>query len=397
MPVNLRFYPSEDDFYCLNADAPKLQESFTHAHIGTREIAIIQDNIHSEAPDWQDQALNGMRAELAVLFVEQISDRRAPPGLAEGVGGYVRDPFAYQEAFVRTQLLTDQFAVTWRQLWENPAIIGDPKMTLEATSTVAYLVDTFGWSKFTEFLKSLASADNYQESLSQVYNVEMNALQRQWAQYLPFYLKTRWQAHAIYNYDLSAYAQLVAAGAYSDSVDLLKKVITELEAHSDKEKLAEAQALYQKALAGQEAGALVSQARQALLSKDYNATISLAEQARQKYLSIGDERRLGEIDSYENWAQEVLDLRQELTQLEEDAAGNPNYNPPPRLKEIGLRLGYLGDEGSLARVNTLFSQAVVRDQQQSNLMVGIGLILCLVLLIYLVLALHRRPHSEALL
>jgi hypothetical protein len=68
VPIMVRIYPNERDYYCFNALAAEIPVGQTHSHIGGREIALIAQNIASDPEAWEIEGLEALRNELAVLF-----------------------------------------------------------------------------------------------------------------------------------------------------------------------------------------------------------------------------------------------------------------------------------------------------------------------------------------
>lgn len=394
LPISIRIYPTEDKYYRLNELVPALEPGATHSHVGTREIALIDENITLDV-DWQQKALSALRYEVAILFVEQITDGKAPPGLQAGMGGYAGDPREVLGNSQRLSAMPSEPTATWQSLWESPDATTDPDLMLQAMSIVAYLVDVYGWPAFVEFLEGFPTAAGYRQALVSTYGIELGAMQEHWQRYFPVYFEGRWRANVIYGFDLSLFEQLLAAGAYADAAQGLKEAIDFLEQLGDEEKAEQAQALLLQAQTGQEASALVRQARQALQSRDYENCINLALQAQQKYEQIGDQRRLDEIDTYRAWAQEVLDLWAEIDQIQARIALDSTTASAGRLVEIGQRLGELGDEQGKTLVNEMLSEIEARQRSQVMTISAAGLSLCLVLLCHRILVLRRTPPPEA--
>lgn len=91
-PIFVRIYSNADEFYKLNALAPKLGPEQTHSNIGAREISLIGDRIAVNITMWQAEAENAFRFELAQLFITELSNNHVPLGLKASIGGYAQDP-----------------------------------------------------------------------------------------------------------------------------------------------------------------------------------------------------------------------------------------------------------------------------------------------------------------
>lgn len=411
--ITIRIYPDERFYDCLNPLAPELAPDGYHAHIGAREIALISSRMDTHRASWQAELLNALRYELAILFVDRVTDGKAPPGLKAGVGAYAQDPHESQvERWVSASTRL-QPAASWRLVWEQQSIAQDEKLDLAelsqesdsaalsqeshlaALSIVAYLIDVHGWPKFNQFLHQLSTAEGYRQALASTYAVDLADLQEHWRSYYPLFLQGRWRANVIYGFDLSVFERLVAAGAYADAAEGLKEAIAFLENLGEDEQLARAQALLQMSQVGQEAGALARQSRQALQQKDYALSAYLSRQARQKYQEIGDSRRLAELDAYRDWAEEVLALRAEVAAFQDQRNPGREGAAIERLVQIGQRLASLGDEQGVTQVNQILAESETRRQNRAATLSAAGLIVCLGLLLARLRSARQPPPPEA--
>ena len=155
LPLSIRIYPRLIHYDCLNPFAPRLAPGDTHSHVGAREIALIGDSILSDFDSWQAEAQNAFRFELVTLFAEKLSEGTAPAGLMVGLGGYAENPNEVFESRFQAAGLEESPQYSWQELWENPANLSGDQYLLEVTSTVAYLVDVYGWGSLTDFLRDL--------------------------------------------------------------------------------------------------------------------------------------------------------------------------------------------------------------------------------------------------
>lgn len=391
LPLNIRLYPDRTTYRCLNPLAPDLPASRFHSRIGNREIVLISNEIDSRIADWEVLVRSGIRFEMASLFVETLTANQAPPGLQSGIGLYVQNP---RELLERSQLTPAETPrASWRFFWEEPAVAANNAVALPAMTTVAYLVDAYGWPTFLDFLHNLATANSYRQALLDTYQTDTTALESQWQLYDAAYYTDRWRANVFYGFDLAEFEQLLAAGAYNDAAAGLKEAITFLETSGDAARLAQAQALMQAARKGQEAASLLAQSRQALQTRQYEAAIVLADEAEATYLDLDDQRRQDEITSYRDWAKEVLTLRLELVQLQDS-----NNADMDRLVAIGQRLGELGDTESADTVAEIIA-AYNLDRQETadNLVWRIALLPVAMIALRVLLVLRRRPVESQLL
>jgi hypothetical protein len=394
IPISIRIYPELDDYYRLNALAPMIDEGVTHSHIGTREIALIGEAIISDFAKWQSEAINSFRFEISMMFVEKITGGKAPPGFLTGASTYTEDPIQTFPLLYSYSGLGAEPDMSWQYLWENPDDLNLPKYTLQVTSTIAYLIDIYGWEKYLDLLQSFSTANGYRQALMATYEISIQEISEQWQTYFPIYIQGRWRSNVFHSFDLSAFEDLLQAGAYIDAVAGLQDAIRLLEATEDDEKLQFAQSMLADAITGVEAGALISQSRQALLDKDYESCIYIADKSIAMYQQLGDDRRLEEIFNYRNWAQEVVDLREELEVL--NAQGPLGRSSIlTRLVDIGQRLGELDDQEGVGLVVDAIEDATAEQETlYQNLSIG-GAIIVIILLFRIIWTMRRPLPPEA--
>lgn len=387
LPVIIRIYPSVMHYFCLNILAPQVAPMETHSHVGMREIVLFGDRILADLSRWEGEFVNILRFELGVLFVEQITDAKAPPGLIAGVGIYMMDP---GDIFLENAVSMSGISapdVTWRALWENENTITNLGARLQAASTIAYLVEAYGWESLLQYLIHLRTSEGYRQSLAEIYPVDFSSLEGEWEKYYPLYYQGRWRAHILYDFDLSPYEQMIAGGAYTDAFLGLKDVIDFLVENQQSDKLIEAIALQELAKRGQEASALVLQARQALQSRQYEQSTQLADQAQLIFDQLGDQRRNAELDSYRAWAQEVQALQTELDHLlQEYQANGETSSSLDRMIEVSQRLAELGETQARENMTGIIQEEetmLLKQNRQYYMAVGAVAVLLLVLRILL--------------
>lgn len=396
LPISIRLYPTHEHYLCLNALAPELGPGATHSHIGAREIALLGDGIAANQAAWLHNFLDIFRYEQSVLFVESISGQNAPPGLLAAAGYFAQDP---TQTIGPLQLSQADWAMpgfTWRQLWEEPETAREFSRGLQTTTTVAFLVDAFGWEPFLRFLKDLPASGNYRQSLANIYGQDIQALQENWQSYYPHYFQGRWQAHPLYNYDLSTVQKLVDGGAYTDAGQQLHSIIPFLETSQQPEKHRQAQMLLAQAQAGQEANNLVVQARQALAKGDYAQAIRLIGQAEQSFQRLGNYHRLDELSAYRGQVQAILQLHEEVDKLRAKMAWQINtFSLAARLVDIDQRLGELGDVHGQLKARAVLEAVQARQRNQQLAVSLLGILFVLALLGLRIWLLRYKPAPEA--
>ncbi|MBE0697460.1 MAG: hypothetical protein IH586_11105 [Anaerolineaceae bacterium] len=381
IPVSLRVYSTMEEFKQLNPLTPPISVIGTHSHIGYREISLIGANIMND-PGWGLVAVNHVRYELGVLFVEQITDLKAPAGLLAGIGRYVQDPELGNEIHASVkQVSGTQPRKPWQEVLENADAYVKPVDQVESAAFVSYLVDRYSWSACLHFLKTIATSDGYLPALTGTLQETPESLQNGWAAYYAEYLQSGWQMPVFYQYDLSRYEQMIAAGAYTDAAKGLPGVVDLLQKTGQKVNAETAQGLLDQAQQGQTGGEKAIQARQALLNGDYAQAITLAEEAQAAFRQLGDARRQAELEAYQTRAAEVIGLRGEIKDLGERLLFQADLGlSTPRLIEAGKRLADLGDQEGVDQVNQILARMVTVQEQRKlivNIILG-GVVLGLV-------------------
>jgi hypothetical protein len=394
LPVVIRVYRTIDDYYCLNAHAARISTSATHSHIGSREIALVRENILQDVLTWEQEAINALRAELVILFAVHLTEGNAPEGLLTGIGGYAENP---QEVFLRRYVesgLESEPTLSWQTLWENPDDITGAGYTLQTTSIVAFLVDAYGWGSFIQFLSDLSDYSGYRQALKDVFGYSVLHLQETWRDYFSYYVQDRWRSNVLHGYDLAPYEKLIEEGAYADVLEDLPEIISVMEVFEGIERVAYASSLLERAELGQRAGLLLGQARQALQVGEYENCLRYLTEAEEYYDLLGDARRNQEIEEYRAWAEEVIELRARAEELK-NAQGLRRVFTVQRLQSLGKRLGELGDQEGVARVEEVLKEV---SEQQRNLIQSIiilGLVVSVLGVVLLVLLIRKPSPPEA--
>jgi hypothetical protein len=394
-PISIRLYPDANYFYCLNALSPLLGEKATHSHIGFREISLIAENIQADFDNWREKALNGFRHELVVLFGEQVSNGNTPVGLLAGLGGYAEDPVETFEERYRSAGNIVEPTLMWQALWEGDALPYGESEVLQATSIVAYLIDVYGWNSFLDFLRNIADSEGYRQALLDAYGFRIQELQNHWSDYFIVYITDRWRFNVFHNYHLEAIRELISAGAYADAVKGLQEAIPLIEIFGEEGNLDSAYELLALSQLGIQAGALVADARQALVSGEYQECIDLSSQALDIYNQLEDDRRLGELDLYISVAQEVLSLRSEVEEIKQDI---PYPGEVKRLIDIGKRLSELGDQQGVSATEVVLAVITAGQRKFFEWLFGVGIVIVLFLLLRRIFHLKdpSPPETELL-
>jgi hypothetical protein len=393
VPVAIRIYPKLEDYFCLNPLAPQVSLDAVHSHIGEREIALFADAVPL-AGEAGAVVLNALLHELAVLFSEQLSGGYAPPGLLLGLGIYAEDPAqTFPSRYAAAGSITEPQA-GWQYLWEDQDLLQTSSGWVQAGSTVAFLVDVYGWGKFKGFLEEINTQGGYRQALVEVFGKNPNQLQPQWEYYFQIYVEDRWQANIFHNYDLDVFRTLVAEGAYQDAIPGLQEAIILLPIFGTSEQVSDAEDLLAKATLGTEAGELATQSRRALLSGRYLDSYTSAELALDYYSQLADPRRISELEAYMAIAREILDLRKGLEVIRDQGIG---INPfrTQTVFNIGQRLLELGDQEGVEQAEAILFILGAGQNTYFQLLISVVALVSIGLIIRRILAYRRDVPPEA--
>jgi hypothetical protein len=286
-----------------------------------------------------------------------------------GINQYVEAP-GPQIDQGRAQLLAamaEGWLLPWTELFESTAVYTDRTVAYpQSLSVAAFLVDSYGYGTLVQFARATAAGQGYRSAFADVYGQPMDRLQNDWQAYLPQYVESRWQYNALFNYDLAPFEAAIQAGAFAQSARGLDEVIPFLELTGQVAAQARAEALRAAAGQGLAAADLVVAEREALAAGDYALTLQLAEQAKAAFAALGNTSRLAEIESYEARARELLDLRRQLAEAQEQAAAGQAAEAEVQLLGIVPRLQQLGDQQAAEAATALLAELRARRADRTN-------------------------------
>ena len=342
-PISVRIYSDADEYYKLNALAPELGPEQTHSNIGAREISLIGDRIALNITMWQAEAENAFRFELAQLFVTELSNNQIPPGLKASIGGYAQDPATSVGQYAGSGLESMQITSSPEKLWENDNLYLDPIMGLQGLSTVAYLVEAYGWQSLIDFITLIPKSEDYQEAFKSTYDLDLSEFETLWQAYFPPYIKGRWQYNVLYNYDLAKYETLLNNGAYTDTGNELEEVMAVMDIMGNTDHKTDIQNLLDRAQEGSTASSLAYESRKAFLDGDMETCINKADQSEQIFAGINDTDSIETLNNYRERATRAAEIRQDVTNIQKSLLlGNPKALSR-RLNADAYQLGELGD------------------------------------------------------
>jgi hypothetical protein len=179
---------------------------------------------------------------------------------------------------------------------------------------VAFLVERYGFGTVRTFLENYARSSGYRSALERTYEVSPDTLEEGWRDWLPSYIEGGYRRNALTAFDLAPVGALLQQGRYDDALVALDDAIEWLARTEQAERLAEAEALRERARDGQRAQQMTVEARDALARADYRGAQELITQARRGYELVGDARQAAVLDAYEERAARGLDAERRLAE-----------------------------------------------------------------------------------
>lgn len=393
--ITIRIYPDIGAFSCLNSPSMEIDTGTLHSNSGGREIALIGNNIRENFAVWIAQDINLIRYELSLIFARQVAGDQLPFGLSQAIGRYSQDPSRTLGLLDLGSTGESEPTHSWRSLWEESG--SDIIRQVEATSTVGFLVDRYGWGEFLSFLQHLSTSRSYRISLEQIYRSAPEEIEQDWRAFYPLYLQNRWQAHPIYNFDLSGFHRQILSEEYADADRGLQTALDFLEKMDDRKKIIEAQRLQHRAKKGQEADYMFAQSRQAYENGRYAESLAWLGHAEKLYAEAGTRIfHLDEFSAYRQQVRETLGLHLELDRLEVDIAENWNtFFQAQKLSGLAERQYLLGDIYGHQRSAKIADLILARRKTQYLAFASIVIGLTLVLLFIRIRMARHSPPAEA--
>lgn len=354
--------------------------------------------------------MNGLKApeltlNLRMLLTQQIAAMMGggnlPPGLVRGTALYGEAPPAELPALVMAlgqQANADRLA-DWATLFTTP----DAALAGQQYSVVAFLIDTYGFRSYRDFLTTLSKPEarkDWRQAMQIVYKNEGSAaattLEAKWKAYLPQFLGGLWQRNQFTYYDIDEATQLVGVGQYAQAVTLLTPAIGFLQQTGTPKRASEAQTLLSKARAGSEAEARVRDAQQALEENDYARTNDLLKQASDLYKAVPDAKPPLLLIQYQQRAARGVQATNDLTKAESEINGWSVIQARQNANRAFGTFTEFGNAPLAGRAQTVMERANQRIRMAGITVIGAGLAILLVGFAIIAVRRGRRQQLPAL-
>ncbi len=387
LPVNLRLFPTEENYRRVNLLADESAAAGQQATNGRSEIAVVLPRLQ----DLPEHAIaNNFRQEMSHLFAAALSDNKLNSGFQEGTGQYLEKPDeTTQDKINKLRAAWEQNALySWAEMKDAQPFYDNPQVAYpQALSMVAFLIDRYGLPAYLDFIKISALEPGYRSALEAAYGKGADTLETEWQEYLPNYINQRWQVNAVYAYDLSHLEEMVNKGAFSDAEAELKATVALLQTTNQQDTLARAQALLDRVHQGQAASLLADEAYRALVNGNYPDAIEKGSSAIAMYQKIGYLDRIPEIQDHVHRATIGQKALNRLDHGEEMLNSLSFFQAERQIYEATVLLQSLGNQAAAERGIQLLHRSTERQRMLAYAIVGVGVAM-------LIFGLLRRLYNH---
>lgn len=352
LPISIRVYPKEANYFSLNAYAPSIKPNATHSHIGDVEISLIAENIIKNPLKWESEALNAFRYEVSALLVEKLSKGKAPPALIESISFYLLDPAEALAPIISEADPSTTPVESIRNLWSNSSTVLSTSELIHSISIISLLVEKFGWQQVLVFLEEIPNSEDIAATFETTFNMPLDgSFKELWTLYYPAYIHERWQYHFLYKIDEGSYRKLIQAGAYSDAKLRLEEHINLLQGLNEFEKANQLGEILRSANMGLQGIMLLQEARQNYIAGDTEGSLDQLNQAIENFRQINDSQRLAEAEALEKSIKHAQTLSNELKRRKWFALLMVSPNQVKKVTQLMAELIRVGNKNNAQQIN----------------------------------------------
>ncbi len=312
------------------------------------------------------EAGNILRNITSRAFIQASGGNQVPPGLLDGVARYVEIPVVATQARLGSLVQgLDQSGTLpgWTAIAASePATLTAEVRTANAYALVAFLIDRYGVTGLQTFIAGFAVNADFEANLSAAFGQSIADLGSAWASYLPRWFASGWRDNAVSAFDLSRAEELFTRGAYeaaSAEAERSQRLFTDL---GDQVGLARVEALLAHCALGLQADEIMLNAEQALTAYDYQAALTLVNQADDLYAVLPESHRPGTtIERYRTLATSGIEANAHLESAQR-SADNWLYLASSRRDAVdaGDAFAMLGDAEGHAAASAVVSKIDLR-------------------------------------
>ncbi|MBC8162428.1 MAG: hypothetical protein H7Z42_14555, partial [Roseiflexaceae bacterium] len=257
-PLTLRLYPTWESYTSVNPLARNLPGIVAHADYQRHEVVVV---VSQTASQTETEVQNNVRHELTHIVASDLSQDRLNVVFQEAIAQYVEH--AAPELEQRVALLQRAFdqdtLLRWSDLSDRDTFYTHAQISYpQSLSIGAYLIETYSFASFRDFITTSAQSSGYRSALERTYSVSADQLERDWRAWLPTYLAGGYRRNAITAYDLSRAEQLLGEARYAEAAAELEGALDWLRTTDQRAQQRQAEALLERSAAGQRALSLAA-------------------------------------------------------------------------------------------------------------------------------------------
>jgi hypothetical protein len=270
------------------------------------------------------EAGNILRNITSRAFIQSAGGNQVPDGLVDGLARYVENPVVATQARLGSLVQGLDQAGTlpaWPAIAASePATLSAEVRTANAYALVAFLTDRYGVAGLQNFVTGFATNADFETNLSTTFGQSTEDLATAWKTYLPRWFASGWRENAVSAFDLSRAEELFERGAYeaaSAEAERSQRLFTDL---GDQTGLARVEALLAQCAVGLQADGIMLNAELALTEHDYQAALTLVNQADDLYAVLPESHRPGTtIERYRTLAATGIEANTHLESAQQSA------------------------------------------------------------------------------
>jgi tetratricopeptide (TPR) repeat protein len=374
--MTLRIYTTEPDYFRANPMAEIHPGILAHAIPEIKEIGVAVERLRQQPPAF---ARESFRHEITHIVAGSLSNQRLPIGFHEGLAQY--DELSSTRAGEVVQGLQEAQAagkplLSWSDLndvnkFRQNIAVAYP----QSYSVMAFLADRYGMEPFTHFLSGLRDSLEYKHALLVAYGKTMEALEKEWIEYLPTFLQEGWKHNILKAHDLDYGLALMGVGQFAEAEEHFtqaQRLYTDL---GRNDRASQAAAYLANATRAKEAGVASTRARKELEAHNYAKAQQDAASASRAFdeLSLPDYKQ--HVNDISHLAQNGLNA---ITIMDKARASASNFDfnsARASATEAGQLFAALGDSERVREANALLSDLAAWQHYLGLGVAGTGVLL----------------------
>lgn len=373
--LTLRIYTTEAEYIAANPAAGDEPGIMAHAVPSELEVGVAVERLRQVEPN---VARESFRHEMTHIVAGALSKQNLPIGFQEALAQYNElSTSRAQESmsFLKSALASKVALMSWEDLndpgvFMQSAALGYP----ESYSVMAFLADKYGMGAFGRFMSDLSEGISWKSALQDAYEKPVTALEAEWREYLPTFLKDGWQQNLLTAYDLSPGVAFYDAGHFTEAREHFTKSQKLYADLGRAERADAAAALLAKAEKAEGALNLAGEARKSLEAYGYAVAHSKATDAVQTFTELDLPTQVEPAKETLGLAQEGLDAIAMLTTANDHLNNLDLPGARSEARYASETFAKLGDTVRAAEANKIVSSLSLAFTLVGLATAGIGLL-----------------------